>query len=142
MNSLFTPFYEGFYPWEIFYIEGFSEDMYGSGTYNIVGWFWILSSVLLTLFYYYILSNYGSWFKRGFWFLWVVLTCIINFIAAYVISKNGMADYYQNSDEGSPWGLSEHFSFSMVNVFWTFLLCIILSIAFKYKSIKASRTPF
>lgn len=142
MNDLFGPLYEGFYPWGLFYIDGFSQDMYDSGVYSIIGWFWIISSILLTLFYYYILSNYGSWFRLGHWFLWVLFACVINFTAAYYISIGEMADYYQHTDDGSPYGFSEHFRFSMVNAFWTFLLCVVLSIIFKIKSIKASRTPF
>lgn len=142
MNDLFAALYEGFYPWELFYIYGLSQDMYDSGAYVVVGWFWLLSCVVLMLAYYYALSNYGNWYKLGYWFVWILVACLINFAAAYSISVGEMEIFYQHTDDGSPYGFSEHFSFSMVNVLWTFLLCIVLSILFKLKSVKASRTPF
>lgn len=140
MNDLFAPFYEGFYPWEVFYIDNFSQDMYDSGAYTIVGWFWVISCAALTLVYYYGLSNYGNWFKLRYWLLWILAISVVNFVAAYYISNGEMEDYY--APELSPYGFSEHFSFSMVNVLWAAVLSAVLSMIFKFKSVKASRTPF
>ena len=142
MNNLFAPIYEGFYPWDIFRIDGFSDDMYDSGTYAVIGWFLILSSAFSVLLFYYFLSNYGSWYKRIYWFSWILIICVVNFIAAYYISVGEMDEFYSKSENGSPWGFSEHFSFSMVNVLWAALLGFVLSILLKKWSIKASRTPF
>lgn len=142
MNDLFAPFYEGFYPWEIFYIEGFSQDMYDSGTYIIIGWFLTLSSLSLMLLYYYLLSSYGKWYKRSYWLLWLMIVCGINYFGAYAISIGEMEAHFRESDHGSPYGFSEHFSFSMVNALWAFLFSVIFSVLFKWKSVRASRTPF
>lgn len=128
--------YEGFEPLNLFYIEDFSQDMFTSGTYVSIGLVMLLSSLVSELFYYFFLSSYGSFYKKSYWFLWILFMAIINFIVAYTISFSAM------TDEGLTYTFSEYFTFSMVNVLWTMIFCFLFSIAFKFKSVKASRTPF
>lgn len=136
MNNFFAMLYEGFEPLSIFYIEGFSNDMYNSGAYVTIGLVMLLTSLFSELFYYYFLSSYSNFFKKTYWFLWMVLIAIINFFVAYTTSFGAMIS------EGFEYTFLEYFTFSMVNVLWTMIFCFVFSIAFKFKSIKASRTPF
>ena len=128
--------YEGFEPLNLFYIEGFSQDMFTTGTYVSIGLVMLLSSLVSELFYYFFLSSYGNFYKKIYWFLWILFIAIINFIVAYTLSFSAM------TDEGFTYTFSEYFTFSMVNVLWTMIFCFLFSIAFKFRSIRASRTPF
>jgi len=135
MNNFFAMLYEGFPPLDLFYISinNFSDNMFTSGTYVPVGLIMIISSLLSELFYYFFLSSYGNFYKRIYWFSWMVLIAVINFIVAYSFSLSTI---------GLEATFLEYFTFSMVNVLWTMIFCFVFSIAFKFKSIKASRTPF
>jgi len=130
MNDFFAMLYEN-----VCYIDTyqFSQSMYDSGAYVSIGLVMLLSSFFLELFYYFFLSSYGSFYKRIYWFLWILLIMIINFFVAYSFSLSAI------DPEAT---FLEYFTFSMVNVLWTMIFCFVFSIAFKFKSIKASRTPF
>ena len=130
MNNFFAMLYEN-----VCYINTFqfSQNMYYSGAYVSIGLVMLLSSLFLELFYYFFLSSYGSFYKRIYWFLWILLIMIINFFVAYSFSLSAIAPDAT---------FLEYFTFSIVNVLWTMIFCFLFSIAFKFKSIKASRTPF
>ena len=130
MNDFFAMLYEN-----VCYIDTFqfSQNMYDSGAYVSIGLVMLLSSLFLELFYYFFLSSYGSFYKKIYWFLWMAFIMIINFFVAYSFSLSAI------DPEAT---FLEYFTFSMVNVLWTMIFCFVFSIAFKFKSIKASRTPF
>ena len=143
MNNFFTFLYEGFHPLDLFYISNFSDDMHQTETaYVTIGIIMIFSSIILESAYYYVISNYGSFYKRKFWFLWLVIIALINFFMAYHFSVATLQDYYSTLSIPYPYTFTEHFTFSMVNVFWTVVFCFIFSVILKFKSIQASRTPF
>lgn len=135
MNDLFAYLYEGFPPLNLFYISNnnFSDNMYQSGSYVSIGLIMLISSLVSELLYYFFLSNYGSFYKKMYWFLWMVAVALINFAVAYSFSFSTI---------GPDATFTEYFTYSMVNVLWTMIFCFLFSIAFKFKSIKASRTPF
>lgn len=142
MEDFFAAIYEGFHPLDLFYIKDFSEDMYRSGSYVSIGLVMLISAFILMSLYYFVLSNYGKFYKKFCWFLWISVLCLINFCVAYFNSLNAMEDLYAGSDNGHPHGFTQFFTFSMVNVFWTFFFCFLFSLVLKMKSITASKTPF
>lgn len=133
MNDFFATLYES-----LFFIDtnNFSENMFLSGAYVSIGLIMVISSLISELLYYYFISNYKMFYKRTYWFLWIAFTSLINFIAAYSMSFSAMAT------NGDIYTLTEYFAFSMVNILWTMAFCFLFSIVFKFKSIRASRTPF
>lgn len=142
MNDLFATLYEGFNPLNLFYIENFSGDMYDSGSYVTMGWALLLVTVIMVVLYYFLLSNYGKFYKRIWWFVYILIIGLINFIIAYNVSMNAMDDLFITSEDGNPYGFSEYFQLGMVNVLYGVILSFILSIIVKFKSIQATRTPF
>ncbi len=138
MNDFFAMLYEGFSPIDLFYISinNFSDNMFTSGVYITIGLVMIISALLSELFYYFFLSSYGNFYKTIYWFLWIVFIAVINFFVGYFASMRAMIN------EGFSYTFFEYFTFSMVNVLWTMFFCFLFSIVFKFKSIKASRTPF
>ncbi|MDM1376349.1 hypothetical protein [Myroides marinus] len=142
MNDLFATLYEGFNPLNLFYIENFSSDMYDSGSYSTMGWLLLIVTVVMVALYYFLLSNYGKFYKRIWWFVYILVIALINFIIAYNISMNAMEDLFLTNEDGNPYGFSEYFQLGMVNVLYGVILSIVFSIIMKFKSIQATRTPF
>ncbi|RZJ70289.1 hypothetical protein [Flavobacterium sp.] len=133
MNDFFAMLYEGFSPMNLFYIQGFSEEMYAAEAYVPIGIIMIITSLVAELAYYYFLSNYGNFYRKKPWFFWILIIAVINFFVAYFFSFSALEPNVT---------LLDCFTFSMVNVFWTMIFCFLFSIALKFKSVKASRTPF
>lgn len=141
MNNFFATLYDGFHPLDLFYIENFSDDMYESGIFSIIGVIMLSTSLVLMVSYYYFISNYNGFFKKRFWFIWILVIGIVNFISAYYYSVIAMEDFYSTSSDGSPY-TTEHISFSMVNLLWAAIFSFLFSMILKFKSVRASKTPF
>lgn len=138
MASFFEMIYEGFPPLSLFYINGFSDDMFLADAYTSIGLIMLSSSGVMMFLYYFVLSNYNNLYRRSFWFLWLFIIGWVNFIAAYFSSKAALdAAVPQNS-----YTFSQYFTFSMVNVLWAVVFSFLFSLIFKFKSVSASRTPF
>ncbi len=138
MASFFETIYEGFPPLRLFYINEFSNAMYNADAYTSIGLIMLLSSLIMVVLYYYLLSNYGNLYKRSYWFLWIITIAIVNFTVAYMSSMSAL----QKSEPGNDYTFSQYFTFSMVNVLWAVIFSFAFSLIFKIKSISASRTPF
>lgn len=136
MNEFFAMLYEGFHPLDLFYIIHFSNDMFSSGAYVIIGWTMVISTFLLESLYYYFISSFGSFYKRVYWFIWLIIIGVINFIVAFYYSNTTMEQMELE------YSFNEYFNFSMVNVLWSILFSFFFSYLLKHKSIKGSRTPF
>jgi hypothetical protein len=137
MNNFFATLYE-----LIIYINGFSNDMYEANAYMDIGLIMLITSLILILVYYYFISNYGVFYKKIYWFIWLLIIGTINFFSGYYISEISMQSFYSTSTGGSPYSFTEHFTFSMVNVLWAIIFSFLFSIVLKIKSITASKTPF
>jgi hypothetical protein len=142
MNDFFAILYEGTFLGDIFYLDGFSNDLFEANAYMSIGLIMLLSSAILELIYYYFISNYGGFYKKRFWLIWILVIGIINFATAYYQSTVAIEDFYSTSTEGSPYSFTEHFTFSMVNVLWAIIFSFLFSIVLKIKSVQASKTPF
>ena len=136
MNELFAALYEGFHPLDLFYITGFSDEMFNSGIYVTIGLIMLLTSLGLESIYYYCLSSFGNFYKKVYWLIWLALIGLLNFCVAYYYSSSTM-EYL-----GFEYGFTQYFSFSIVNVLWATIFSFTFSIILKLKSIKGSRTPF
>lgn len=136
MNAFFAMLYEGFHPLDLFYIPDFSDSMFESGAYVTIGLIMIFSTLLMESIYYYLLSSYGSLYKRVFWFVWLLVIAIVNFSVAYYYSMDAL------EDNGMDYAFTDYFNFSMVNVLWATIFSFVFSLILKVKSIRGSRTPF
>ena len=141
MNDFFATLYDGFHPLDLFYIQNFSDDMYESGIFSIIGLIMLSSSLALIASYYYFISNYNGLSKKIFWFIWILVIGVVNFISAYYYSVIAMEDFYSTSPDGSPYS-TEHINFSMVNLLWAIIFSFLFSMALKFKSVRANKTPF
>lgn len=142
MNDLFATLYEGFSPLNLFYIENFSGDIYETGAYVTMGWSMLIVSIVMIVLYYFVLSNYGTFYKRLYWFFYLMIIAIINFAIAYNVSLGAIEDLYLTSEEGSYYGFNEYFQMSIVNALYGFLICFIVSLIVKTFSVQATKTPF
>lgn len=142
MEDFFAALYEGFHPLDLFYIKDFSQDMYSSGVYVSIGLIMIFSTFFLMALYYFALSNYGSFYKKIYWLIWILIIGIINFFVGYYNSLMAIENTYVNSPNGHPYGFTQFFTFSMVNVIWSIIFCFAFSLVLKIKSTCASKTPF
>lgn len=142
MNDFFATLYEGTFLGDLFYLDGFSNDMFQANAYMSIGLIMLISSLLLEIVYYYFISNYGNIYKKRYWLIWILIIGVLNFASAYYHSIVTIEDFYSTSTEGSPYSFTEHFTFSMVNVLWAVIFSFLFSIILKIKSVKASKTPF
>ncbi|WP_010250503.1 hypothetical protein [Myroides injenensis] len=142
MNDLFAALYEGFSPLNLFYIENFSSDIYETGAYVTMGWLMIIISIVMTVLYYFLFSNYSVFYKKIYWFLYLVLIAIVNFAVAYNISLSAIEDLYISSEQGNYYGINDYFQLSIVNALYGFILCFIVSLLVKSFSVQATKTPF
>lgn len=138
--DVFTNLYEGGFLSNIFHFGQFSDDMFDANAYMLIGLIMIITSFIFEVIYYFLLSNYGRFYKTIFWLVWTLLIGLINFFVAYYYSSEAIYNFYLPADP--PNYTTEYFSFSMVNVLWSIVLSVIFSLFLKIKSTKASRTPF
>ena len=135
MNDFFSNWYE-----LLAYLGDFSEDMYNQSLYLSIGLCMTLIPVgVLTIYYYAINSvKFSKWWH---WLLLVVVLCAINFGIAYSTSYYELAYLYEQQNKVLPYGI-EFFSFSLVNVLWSFVVSFVWSLIIKWGSKNCRRTPF
>lgn len=133
----FAPAYELF---GLAYLGQFSDDLFDNFVYSKIATPTLIVTIIAIGAYYFLFSNYGQFYKRRFWFLWLFLISTANFGICFYIVKQSLYDIYggeyPENYEGSIYMVS------FINVLWTLLIGFILSIIFKIKSVQASRTPF
>lgn len=136
--TVFAPIYELF---GLAYRGPFSDDLYTNNIYGPIGTTMIITTAVLITAYYYLISNYGSFYKNKFYFLWTLLIALLNFATAFYLADNLLYQVY-SPDEYPGEYLSDIYILSLINFMWSIILSFLLSIVIKFKSIKASRTPF
>lgn len=122
--------------------EDFADALYNSEIYNSVGMIMVFSSLFCMILYYYVISNYSNFRKFYFWAIWILVLAIINFSVAYYFSDLEMEKQFKDTENGSPFSVTDYMNFSFLNFIWTIFFCFILSIPLKIKSTRASKTPF
>ena len=137
MNNFFANWYEllGFF-------EGFSDDMFDNSLYFPIGLCMVLIPIVLLTMYYYVLNSvkFSKWWH---WLLLVVIICVINFCIAFGISYRNISDLYMDQNTAPSYALGTCcFSFSMINVLWSFVVSFVWSMIIKRGSTNCRRTPF
>jgi len=139
LKNLIANFYEF---WGGAYLGSFSDDMYSNDLYFPIALYSIITAILITITYYYVLDRPGT-AKKRFWLIAILLGGIMSFVIAFVSANNGLTEMFVNVGVPVP---SEYTSvmlqFSLINVFWTVILILLLSIAIKWKSTHSSYVPF
>lgn len=137
MNDLFANVYEFLCDF-----GDFSDLMYYNDLYIPIGICMFLIPIVLLTVYYYVLNSvkFNKWWH---WLLLVVIICAINFGIAFGISYRNISDIYmdQNTLPSYPLG-TYSFSFSMINVLWSFVVSFVWSMIIKWGSSNCKRTPF
>lgn len=137
MNDFFANWYEllGFF-------EGFSDDMFDNSLYLPIGLCMVLIPVVFLTLYYYVLNSarYNKWWH---WLLLVIVLCVVNFGISYLVSYRNIMNIYTDMNSEPSYSLGTYcFSFSMINVFWCFVVSFIWSLIIKWGSSDCRRTPF
>ncbi len=137
MNDFFSIIYEC---GGLFYLGGFSDSLFDNALYIPVGVVMLLSSLVMMLIYYYAIDHpkFARWYH---WGIWVLITAVINFIAAYFITDNGLETLFTQQEQSLPY-YGEFFSFSFINAGWTAIFSFIFSLLIKWRSVMCRRTPF
>lgn len=100
--------------------------------FTYVGILTLLSAAAFAVVFYIVLGRWRSiWYNRVHWFITILLSGLVGYLLAYVISKNelGIADSYV-------------VRFAMFNALIAAIYFILLSFACKPFSIYAKRIPF
>ena len=140
MNNFFANWYEllGFF-------EGFSDDMFDNSLYFPIGLCMVLIPIVLLTMYYYVLNSVK--FGKGFYL--TTLKEQAQRMALRVakmfggISYRNISDLYMDQNTAPSYALGTCcFSFSMINVLWSFVVSFVWSMIIKRGSTNCRRTPF
>ena len=139
MKDLIANLYEF---WGGAYLGPFSDDMYSIDQYFPIAIYSIITAIVITIIYYYVLDRPAT-AKKRFWLLALLLGGIISFVIAFVTSNNGLTEMFIQVGVPVPAGYTtDILQFSLINVFWTIILIFLLSMAIKWKSKNSSYIPF
>ena len=139
MKDLIANFYEF---WGGAFLGPFSDDMFNNDQYFPIALYSIITAILITIIYYYVLDRPAT-AKKRFWLLAVLVGVIISFVIAYVTSNNGLTEMFTQVGVPVPAGYTtDMLQFSLINVFWTIILIFLISMAIKWKSTHSSYIPF
>src|SRR5690606_30304669 len=139
LKDLIANFYEF---WGGAYLGPFSDDMYSIDQYFPIAIYSIITAIVITVTYYYVLDRPAT-AKKRFWLLALLVGGILSFVIAYVTSNNGLTEMFTQVGVSVPPGYtSDMLQFSLINVFWTIILILLLSLLLKWKSTHSSYIPF
>jgi len=116
------------------------EGYTGTAIYQVVSLVLISVSFLIMLNYYYGLFNHPRHTHRWVWLINVLVACGIIGTVAYVMSSRGLPEEMHCKDI--------HFSgmdcmlFAFTAMVYTFLVCFVFSMIFKWKSVANKKVPF
>lgn len=129
-NEFFASIYETFT-----YSKEFSGDLYNENIYQILGFFLIITSLIIP-FTYYKLIDKVHFAKISIWTMVLLLSIVINFIFAYVYPNsllNGLGIEYDSND---------YLSLATVNAVLALVTTIIISLILKNFSTNTKKIPF
>lgn len=129
MNDFFAQLYELF---GSYYIEGFSDNLYHGGIYVSTGISLISVVTLGTVFFYVLKVQKPHTFGLTVWFLNSILLSIINFVIAYSLSYSSLEGIYAEQNQDLPYGFGSFVGFSMMNFFWSLVLCLLVSVFIQF----------
>ena len=125
------------------HLKGLSTDCQnytGTAVYQLVSLTLLAVSFLIVLNYYYGLFNHPKHTHRWVWLLNVLVACGIVGTAAYFMAAAGLPEEKHCPDI--------HFTkmdcalFAATSMLYTFIVCLIFSLIFKWKSVANKKVPF
>lgn len=119
----------------------FSDDMYNENIYWPVFLCMVISIVIVSITYYYILNHP----RLTRWYHWIVFnlaTSLLNFAIGWGISYGNLYDLYHAQNMSLPYSsMTEFFPFAGICFFWTFVLFFVCSMIIKWGSKNCKHSP-
>ena len=136
MNDFFQKLYEMFG-----YNQGFSDNLYNTGTYSPIGILMFAISLVGMAIYYYAINHprFNRWYN---WLFVVLILCAINLGIAFFKAYSVIEGVFQQQNQAVPYPTMNFIEFSLTNVFWTIISCLLLSLIIKWGSTNAKYSPF
>jgi hypothetical protein len=137
MNDFFQKLYEMF---GIAYNQGFSDNLYNAGTYAPIGELMFLLALAGMAIYYYAINHprFNRWYH---WLVIVLILCAANFGIAFSQAYSAIDKMFQEQNQAIPYPIMNFVEFSFINVFWTLIFCLIISLIIKWGSRNAKYSP-
>ena len=127
--------------WGGAYFEGFSDDMYDINAYLPIFLWMIISIVIVSATYYYIINSP----RLNRWYWWGAFnlgTSLLNFAIGWGVSYGKLFDLYYNQNMDLPYsGMTEFFLFATICFGWTFVLFFVFSMVIKWGSKNCKHSP-
>lgn len=130
MNDFFSRIIE-----LVFNQESFSDALYDYNLYNDLGWYLIITGLLLTVLFYYVLNS-ARFCKRIHWLIVYLIFVVSTFgyIFLYVFPVLKEADY--------SFPITYYFSLSIITSCLAFIVLLLLSAVLHWWSTNCKYTPF
>lgn len=119
----------------------FSNDMYNNGFYSPLLLFMIISVIVISIVYYYVINHprLNRWWC---WLLFNVGTAVLNFVFMWVYAADSMVAYYAMQQMESPYNWINYFYLSVVSFSWTVVFFFLFSFIIKWGSRNCKHSPF
>ena len=127
--------------WGGAYFDGFSNDMYSINAYLPIFLWMIISIVIVSATYYYIINSprLNRWY---WWGTFNLATSLLNFAIGWGISYGKLYDLYYEMNMDLPYyAMTEFFPFATICFGWTFVLFFVFSMMIKWGSKNCKHSP-
>ena len=142
MNDFFANLFE---LWGLAIIENsqasFSDQMYDNALYPPIGLVMIISAVLFTIIYYFII-NHARLSRWYWWGLGGLIVAVLNFLTSWGIADGKLYQIYVNAGMQCPFSFIDILPFSLIVAMWAFIVYLLASVIFKRFSINSRHTPW
>lgn len=142
MNDFFANLFE---LWGLAIIENsqasFSDQMYYNALYPPIGLVMIISAVLFTIIYYFII-NHARLSRWYWWGLGGLIVAVLNFFTSWGIADGKLYQIYVNAGMQYPFSFIDILPFSLIVAMWAFIVYLLASVIFKRFSINSRHTPW
>lgn len=142
MNDFFANLFE---LWGLAIIENsqasFSDQMYDNALYPPIGLVMIISAVLFTIIYYFII-NHARLSRWYWWGLGGLIVAVLNFLTSWGIADGKLYQIYVNAGMQYPFSFIDILPFSLIVAMWAFIVYLLASVIFKRFSINSRHTPW
>lgn len=142
MNDFFANLFE---LWGLAIIENsqasFSDQMYDNALYPPIGLVMIISAVLFTIIYYFII-NHARLSRWYWWGLGGLIVAVLNFLTSWGIADGKLYQIYVNAGMQFPFSFIDILPFSLIVAMWAFIVYLLASVIFKRFSINSRHTPW
>jgi hypothetical protein len=138
MNDFFAEIQELF---GLFYFQDLSDELYNNDIYFSLCLFLFVFNLIWVVIFYFGLKS-PKWGTLVNWSFWMITGSSINFLAAFFIAYNGIAEIYLKIPAVSPYSYNQFIGIALSNFISSLILSLIYSSLVKWKSINSSKIPF